>query len=78
MSLFLVAMLSGYVIKDWDNPDHETLLNKDNIIEGQINFFDSSFPFTSNFLQCSETISYCPHIKSSSDYYQLKSRIDNG
>lgn len=56
LGLFVLILGSGIVIKDWDNPGSEVLVNADNIIDENYN------TFTFNPLQCSETISYCPSI----------------
>ncbi len=65
LSMFLMVMVSGYIIKDWDNPEHETLLNTDNIIDSQNDFFDY-FP---SFFSSYDFVSYYPQLKTTS-YYQ--------
>lgn len=63
MSMFLMVMVSGHVIKDWDNPEPVELLNDDNIIDSQTDFFNY---FSSSSLYSSD--SYPLQLKTTSDY----------
>lgn len=74
LGVFLFIVSSGVVIRDWDNPDDEVLVNDDNIIDENYKTFTSPSP------QCS-TSSDCNYIKSSSNHnpyelFQLDQRFE--
>ncbi len=64
LGAFLFIVSSGIVIRDWDNPDDEVLVNEDNIIDEDYDVF------TFYSVQCSSS-SDCYLINPSSNAYEL-------